>query len=215
LKTLHLAIGLGLVGSIGTASAQSVLFDFDGGPQFAGTPLDQISGGYRAHFTASGSAYSIQNIAQVIGMSPTGFSGLGLSPGSVFASDLLISFFNQSDGTAQDVSDFSMLVAPQELACDSSARMRVTAYNGSTLVGTQTAIAPNLDTYTWPTINLAFSSAQLFNNVVVHFDAIPPTGGDYGVIFVADNMQITPVPEPATVAGLLVCGLAVLVRRRR
>lgn len=215
MRYLHLAIGLSVLGSVGTAAAQSVLFDFDGGPQYTGTPLDQISGGYRAHFVGTGSGYSIQNIAQVILMSPTGFSGLGLSPNSVFGADLLISFFNQADGTAQSVSDFSLMVAPQELACDSSSRMRVTAYNGSTLVGTQTAIAPNLDTYTWPTIDLAFSSAQPFDNVVVHFDAAPPTGGDYGVIFVADNMQITPVPEPATVAGLMVCGLAFLTRRRR
>lgn len=29
--------------------------------------------------------------------------------------------------------------------------------------------------------------------MVVHYDKPPPTGGDYGVIFVADNMNVTQV----------------------
>jgi len=101
---LSLGLGLMLCGVASTASAQSILFDFDNGPQYSGTPLDQISGGVRAHFDATGSAYSIQNIAQVIGMYPTGFAGLGLSPGSVFQSDLTISFFDSATSAPQYLS---------------------------------------------------------------------------------------------------------------
>jgi hypothetical protein len=32
--------------------------------------------------------------------------------------------------------------------------------------------------------------------VVVHYDKAPVTGGDYGCIFMADNMAVTPVPPP-------------------
>ncbi len=210
----YLTLFIFTLGFAVSSSAQNILFDFNGGPQFTGTPVDQVSGGVRAHFTGTGNGYSIQNTAQVIGTLPTGFSGLGLSPNSVFAADLGISFFKQSDGTAQNINSFSILVAPQELACDSSSTMKVFAYKGANLVGSAIATA-NLDTYTWPTITLAFSSAQFFDNVIVHFQAAPPTGGDWGPIFVADNVNINAVPEPATVATLLLGSLALMRRRRR
>lgn len=31
---------------------------------------------------------------------------------------------------------------------------------------------------------------------MVHYDAPPPTGGDYGTIFMADNMNVTVVRAP-------------------
>lgn len=210
---LSLGLGLMLCGVASTASAQSILFDFDNGPQYSGTPLDQISGGVRAHFDATGSAYSIQNIAQVIGMYPTGFAGLGLSPGSVFQSDLTISFFDSATSAPQYLRSISLMVAPQELACDTSSTMKITAFDGVNQVGSATAQALG-DVFTWPTIDLAFSSAQPFDNVVVHFQSAPPTGGDYGVIFVADNLSLTPVPEPASIAALAI-GVAALARKRR
>jgi len=74
--------------------------------------------------------------------------------------------------------------------------MRVTAYLSGALVGTATATAANPGT--WPSETLAFGSAQLFDRVVVHYDAHPPTCQDYGPIFLADNMQVTPVPPPIT-----------------
>lgn len=209
MKPGFLALVVGLVLAAGTADAQ-VLFDFNGGPQYSGTPLDQFSGGLRAHFTGG---YSIQDIQQVIGVLPTGFSGLGLSPNSVFGSDLGISFFKQSDGSTQTLQAVSILVAPQELSCDSSSTMRITAYNGATFVGSQTAVA-SLDSYTWPMISLGFVSAQPFDNVVVHFEAGPPTGGDWGGIFVADNLSVTPTPEPASLAAMGL-GLASMARRLR
>jgi hypothetical protein len=35
------------------------------------------------------------------------------------------------------------------------------------------------------------SSPQGFDTVVVHYDAPPPTGGDWGPIFMADYMVVT------------------------
>ena len=61
---------------------------------------------------------------------------------------------------------------------------------------------------------LSFNSGQLgspFNEVVVHYQSPPPTGGDYGTIFVADNMTVTPVPEPAAVLALA-AGATALIR---
>lgn len=196
---LCLAIGIGLACAIGAASAQSTLFDFNNGPQYTGTPQDQVAGGIRAHFTATGSGYSIQNVAQVIGMLPTGFSGLGWSPNSVYGSDMMISFTDAVTGTPLNLSRVSIMVAPQELACDSSSTMKITAYKGTHLVGSSLAIS-NDPNYTWPTIYLAFASGVPFDNVVIHFQAGPPTGGDWGPIFVADNLVVTKrwVPLPIT-----------------
>lgn len=205
---LALLAGTALAASL--AGAQSVLFDFNAGPQFSGTPLDQISGGVRAHIAATGSGYSIQNVAQVIGVLPTGFSGLGLSPSSVFPADLLISFFNQSDGSPLGLSSMSIMVAPQELACDSSSTMKIMAYSGTTFLGSRTAISLDQN-YTWPIIDLAFDSAVPFDNVVVHFQSGPPTGGDWGPIFVADNIVATPAPEPLSMVAF---GLGLSMLRR-
>lgn len=192
-----------------SASAQSVLFDFENAPAFTSLPLDLTVSGVTAHFSATGQGFSIQNTAQVIGVLPAGFSGLGINPNSVFSSDLQISF------SQTFLSSFSILYAPQELATDSSARMRVTAYLNGNLVGTNTKVANPPGT--WPSATLSFSSAQPFNSVVVHYDAPPPTGGDYGTIFVADNMNVTTtVPEPTSVmlAGFGVAFLGGFARRR-
>jgi hypothetical protein len=103
----------------------------------------------------------------------------------VYAADLLVSF-------SQTVTDFPIMYAPEEYGCDSSARMRVTAYMNGAYVGaaTTTACPPG----TWPTGTLSCAFAQGFNSVVVHYDAPPPTGGDWGPIFMADNMRFTPAP---------------------
>ena len=49
---------------------------------------------------------------------------------------------------------------------------------------------------------------QVFNSVVAHYDSPPPTGGDFGEIFVADNMIVTAsvVPEPG---GLVLLGIGI------
>ena len=164
-----------------SAPAQTVLFDFDTVPQHAPLPIDVTQGGITAHLSATGQGYSIQN-AGVLGFTPAGFSGNAVYPSSVFAADLLIRF----DAT---LTDLSILCAPEEYACDSSATLRATAYLGTTVVGTATTTAPHPGT--WPTATLAISVPQGFDNVVIHYDAPPPTGGDWGPIFMADNMLVT------------------------
>jgi hypothetical protein len=176
------------------ADAREISFDFNGGPQYSSLPLDLTVDGFTAHFSATGSGFSIQDTAQVIGVLPTGFSGLGLVPNSVFASDLIVSFPQET------VTNFSIMVAPQELSTDSTAILRVTAYENGAFVGTNTSMGS--EPFLWPSSTLTLSSPLGFNKVVVHYDKPPPTGGDYGPIFVADNMTVTSsvVPEPGSIA---------------
>ena len=171
------------------AFSQNVLFDFDTAPSSTSLPLDLTAGGITAHFSATGSGYSIQN-ANVLGFTPAGFSGQCLYPNSVFLADLLIRF-------DQTLTDFSILYACQELGCDDAATMRVTAYLNGNYVGTNTRTATFPGTYPTDTLSCSFVSG--FDSVVVHYDSHPPLCQDYGVIYLADNMVVTPlilgVPE--------------------
>ncbi|HEV2208070.1 MAG TPA: hypothetical protein VG167_04800 [Verrucomicrobiae bacterium] len=165
--------------------AQSILFDFNNAPVYTPLPISLTVGGVTAHFSATGGGYSIQSVTTAT-VVPVGFTGNFIFPSTIYASDLLVSF-------STNLTQFSIQYAPEELACDSSATMRVTAYLGNTFVGTATT---NAVAGTWPVQTLGFESGQQFNNVVVHYDAAPVTGGDYGPIFIADNMSITPIPPP-------------------
>ncbi|MBS1703898.1 MAG: PEP-CTERM sorting domain-containing protein [Armatimonadetes bacterium] len=216
MKQLYLTLSVGLAMIPTAAMSQSTLFDFNNGPRYASVPLDQVSGNIRAHFTATGQGFSIQYTPEVIGMMPAGFDGFGLTPNSVFPSDLMVSFFDFSTGNPLFLSDASIMVAPQELACDSSSTMKISAYSGTTFVGSNTAITADQN-YTWPLINLDFSSTTPFDNIVIHFQSGPPTGGDWGPIFAADNLLVTPspVPEPASIIGLAIGALALCQRFRR
>ena len=195
------------------ANATSVLFNFDNVPQYSSLPSSLTVGGITAQFSATGQGFSIQ-AANVLGFTPSGFSGNIIYPNSVFAADLLVSF-------DQALSSFSIMYSPEEYATDTSATMRVTAYMNGSLVGTNTAVI-NCNTQggacTWATGTLSFSSVQAFNNVVVHYDKAPVTGGDYGPIFMADNMSVTvaPVPLPASIWYLLpaLSGLRAVARKR-
>jgi hypothetical protein len=171
------------------AQAQSVLFNFENAPQYSPLPINLTAGGITAHFSATGQGYSMQ-LFNCQGLSPVGFSGLCIYPSSVYGADLIVDF-------STPVTDFSILYAPEEYACDSSATMRVTTYLNGALVGTATT---NAQAGTWPSETLRFGSAQTFNKVVVHYDAPPVTGGDYGPVFMADNMAVTPAP-PSIVLG--------------
>lgn len=164
--------------------AQDVTFDFDNAPLHAPLPLDLTAGGITGHFSSGSPVYnySIQS-ADVLGFTPQGFSGLCIFPSTVFQSDLLVSFNTQ-------LTSASILYAPEEYATDSSCTMRMTAYLGMTYVGTNTYQNPNPGT--WPSAILSFSSTSPFDNIVIHYDAPPPTGGDYGPIFMVDNLVITP-----------------------
>jgi len=184
------ALALCAAVAIGSASgAQSVLFDFNNAPLHTSLPIDLTVGGISAHFSATGQGFSIQDMSAPV--APLGFSGRFIYPNSVYQADLLIGFM-------PPVSAFSIQFAPQELACDDSATMRVTAYMGATFVGTQTAVASPPGT--WPVGTLSCSFAQGFDNVVVHYDQ-RPTCTDIGPIFCADNMHVTPLVATWTDLG--------------
>jgi hypothetical protein len=196
------------------ARAGSVLFDFND-PAYLHRPLPQsyTVGGITADLSATAQGFSIQDPLQSIGFLPIGFSGLCISPNSVFPADLLVSFPQTT------LTDFSVMVTPQELNTDSTATLRVTAFMNGVEVGTNTSMGS--PPFFWPSSTLSFSSPQGFNSVVVHYDAPPPTGGDFGPIFVADNMIVTAqspaVPEPTslTLLGIGVLGLLTIPRLRR
>lgn len=173
-----------------TGMAQTILFDFDNAQLHSSLPINLTVSGLTAQLSATGQGFSIQQ-ADALGFTPTGFSGYCVYPNSVFAADLLISF-------TQPLSDFSIVYAPEEYACDSSALMRVTAYRNNVFVGTATMTADPPGT--WPTATLGISLPSAFDRVVVHYDSPPPTGGDWGPIFMADNMLVTvaSVPEPTS-----------------
>jgi hypothetical protein len=183
---LHRFLILGAAGlAAAAASAQSVLFDFDSAPVHVSLPISLTVGGITAQFTSTGQGFSIQP-ANSLGFTPAGFAGNCIYPNSIYAADLMVSF-------SQPLTAFSILYAPEEYACDSSATMQVTAYMNGALVGSATT---NAQAGTWPSETLAFASPQGFNKVVVHYAAAPVTGGDYGPIFMADNMVVTPAPPP-------------------
>ncbi len=182
-----------------SAGETAVLFDFDNAPAYTSLPIDVTAGGITAHMSATGGGFSIQR-ADTMGFTPWGFGGNCIYPNSVFPADLLASF----DVT---LSDFSIMYSPQELGCDDSATMRVTAYLDGAFAGTDTATVPIPGT--WPTGTLRIHVAGGFNSVVVHYDARPPRCQDYGPIFLADNMIVTPGCAAAAVvqqpAGATVC----------
>ena len=189
LVAVALALGFACLGT--DAVGQGVLFDFDAGPVHAPLPVDQMAGGITAHLSSTGAGgYAIQP-ADSLGFTPVGFAGNCVYPSAVYAADLLIAF-------DRELTAISLLYAPEEYATDTSATLRITAYLGAALVGTNTATA---EPGTWPSATLAFAGAQPFDNVVVHYDSPPPTGGDYGPIFMVDNVLVTPAPEPSAVAS--------------
>jgi len=163
-------------------NAQNILFDFDNAPLYTSFPISLTAGGVTANFTATGQGYSIQN-ANAIGFTPPGFSGRIIYPSSVYLSDIRIKF-------SQTLTGFSIMYACQELGCDDAATMRVTAYRNGIYVGysNRTATFPG----TWPVDTLRCTFPQGFDSVIVHYQSPPPTCQDYGVIYMADNMVITP-----------------------
>ncbi len=168
--------------TIHDSSAQNILFDFDNAPLHTSLPLDQTVSGITAHFSATGQGFSIQdNSSPVV---PLGFTGRFIYPNSIYLADLLINF-------DQMLTDFSIWYSCQELGCDDAATMRVTAFRNGILVGTNTKTATNPGT--WPVDSLKCNFTLGFDSVVVHYDSHPPTCQDYGVIFLADNMRVTPI----------------------
>lgn len=178
---------ISLIVLVSPVNAQAILFDFDNAPLSTSLPIYQTSGGITAHLSATAQGYSIQN-ANALGFTPPGFAGRIIYPNSIFLADLLIHF-------DQPLSEFSIMYACQELGCDDAATMRVTAFLNGSYVGTNTRIATFPGTWPVDTLKCSF---QGFDSVVVHYDHRPPTCQDYGTIFVADNMRVTPVPVSVT-----------------
>ena len=191
MKTQTLAIVVGVSFLAARAGAQSVLFDFENAPRQTSLPISLTVGGITTQFYSAGlGGFSVQ-WANTYGFTPPGFSGLCLFPNGIDAADLHAGF-------STTLTDFAILYSPQELGCDASATMRVTAYLDDVFVGTATtnASAPG----TWPSEWLRFNSGR-FNSVVVHYDKAPACG-DYGMIFMADNMTVTPAPPPIVLTGM-------------
>ncbi len=188
-RRIALAAAAVAVASI-PAPAQSVLFDFDAAPLHSPLPIVLTAGGVTAHLSATGQGFSIQDSSAPV--VPIGFTGLFVYPNSVYAADLRVRF-------DQVLSDFSIRYSPQELGCDDSATMRVTATRNGNFVGTSTRTAANPGT--WPVDVLSCSFPQGFDSVVVHYDSHPPICTDWGPIFLADDMRVT----LATVAGTAFC----------
>lgn len=182
MKTLLRAVLLSVAVSAGQVGGQGLLFDFDSATVHTPLPINQTVGGLTATFAGN---FGIQE-ANTMGFTPIGFAGNCIYPNSIFASDLTITF-------SAAMTDFSILYAPQELGCDTSARMRVTAWLNGAMVGTAVtnASAPG----TWPTETLAIHVDGGFNSAVVHYDQAPACT-DRGPIFMADNMVVTPAPTP-------------------
>ncbi len=175
-----------LIASIWSVANAGVLFDFDNAPVHTSLPIGLSAGGVTATLSATGQGYSIQP-ANTLGFTPVGFSGLCVYPNSVFKADLVIDF-------SKPLTDFSILFAVQDLECDQPSTMKVSAYAGATLVG---SALKSPGEGTWPTATLSFSSPISFNHVVVHYEKVPPISCDYGVIFMADNMEVTLAPTAA------------------
>jgi len=180
-------------------SVRATLFDFNAAGEYTPLPINQVADGIKAQFLGD---YSVQ-LPTVSGVTPVGFTGLCLAPSNT-AKDLTITF-------STVISDFSILYAPQELACDSSATMRAYAYMDTTLLGynDQVASPPG----TWPSATLSYSNPAGFNKVVVHYQSRPPTGGDYGSVFLSDNVNVTALPEAGSLS-LLAVGMLALLRRK-
>lgn len=177
------------------AGAQSVLFDFENAGAGSSLPISLTAAGLRADFWKTGlGGFYVQQPPNASLPTPAGFSGNCLIPTGISAADLHVAF-------SQPLIDFAILYSPQELGCDASATMRVTAYLDGALVGTSTTNATLQCTCTWASEWLRFSSSQAFNMVVVHYEAPAPSCQDYGTIFMADNMTVTLAPPPIILAN--------------
>jgi len=190
---LALVVAAGLAGLVVCSQGQDVLFDFDNASIHTSLPIDLTVDGVSAHLSATGQGFSVQR-ADVLGFTPPGFSGLCIYPNSVFAADLRID-------SSQNLIGFSILYSPEELGCDDSARMKVTASMNGVSVATNYATAANPGT--WPSETLSLSSAEEFNSMLIHYDTKPPTCQDWGPIFMADNMVLSLAPPPILLTGAL------------
>lgn len=178
----------------------AVTYDFDNSAPGTPLPLNLSEMSLGASFTGN---YSVQ-AAGVLGFTPQGFTGNILYPGSVFSSDLTVSF-------TEHLTYFSIMYAPAEIGCgDGSATMRLTALLDGVQVATMTGTVPVPGTYPTGTLSIAVPGG--FDSAVVHWDHMNPGCGDYAPIFLADVVTVIrdstqagapepPAPGPATLAA--------------
>ena len=143
-RVMKMLMVFGVAGSMAVgAAAQSVLFDFENAPANHQVPFNLTVGGITASFSKTGLGGFYVDLPQnITGVIPAGFSGLCLDPTSIYAADLVRVF-------SKKLADFSILYAAQELACDSSATMQVTAYLDGALAGSVTTNATAFCPCTW------------------------------------------------------------------
>ncbi len=145
------------------AAAQGLVFDFESTPTGTPLPIDATVGDVTAFFSGTG-PFSIQP-ASTPGVTPEGFSGNIIYPSNALPADLLVDFSPAVQGV-------SIMYAPAEFGCDSTATMRMTGYRLGAQVATTTSTAPTPGTF--PTGVLTLSPLpQGFDRVVIHYESPP------------------------------------------
>lgn len=177
-----------ITGHVFTAG-QSATFDFDTGTPTLhatmGIPLDQTVGGITAHFSSPNAAltggFSVQshnttfyNLSQ--------FSGNYLYPNSVYNPNLAISF-------SQPVSSITFTYATADFGqTETPTTVQVTAYMGSTVVGTASSHGAYIQGDTMPQGTLTFNgNGQTFDHVLIEIPWAPLAASD----MLIDNVVVT------------------------
>ena len=192
-----------------------ITFDFDTGTPTLVTgqnvPFDQTSGGVTAHFSSpEGAVFSVQTDGST-GFTMSQFFGQYLNDNNPNRNFLDIKFTQQLSSITLTfaTADFQQVEIPTTI--------RLTAYENSTgtpAVGSATAHGTYASD-TMPLGTLSFDSGgRPFNLVEIGIPAGNPLGA---MDFLVDNITVTLIPEPGSMAllGVGLLSLARLVRRRR
>jgi hypothetical protein len=180
------------------AANASTIFNFDGDTPGTSTNFTDTVNGLSATFSSSadpggftiyGSMFETLT-GNVLGdPGPAGLDGLALS----------ISF-------SQDLSAITLDFATSDFITASP--FTITAFEGSTQVGTATSTGQFLQGFTFPEGEITFAGGP-FNTVVLSSTAMD---------FAVDNITVVAAPEPGTLAllgaGLLLTGLPSMRRRK-
>lgn len=213
-----LLVGALSLGLVVVAQSQTATFNFDTNtpPLTTGrnVPFDQTAGPVSAHFSSpQGAAFSLQ-ADSTTGYTLSQFSGRylndNLPPGTTGLLDISFSQQLSSISLTFATADFNQIELPSLL--------QLTAFLGSTNspVGTPVTARSVYGTDTMPMGTITFSSVQGFNMVEISM----PSGQPQGTTdFLVDNIVVTVVPEPGSLAllgaGVGLFSLWTLARRRR
>jgi hypothetical protein len=190
-------------------------------------PFDQTVGGVTAHFSSPqfdlvrGFAFFVQNVIDMAWNLPLfsdnvlGGKNLSLTTGQNDSLD--ISFRQGQTTVSQPMTTIALDFATVESTAGAEfvTTLLLTAFDGSTQVGSATALSSFVNGQPFPTGHLTFTSAQPFDSVhlVTEMPGLAKT-------FIVDNIVVTPVPEPggcalAAAVALGVFSLGRLEFRRR